>query len=140
MKISNLVNSVVQAGRSVLASLPPVVAQQSAPVSQRPVDSFQTASRAPVSLHGGTHETSGLGLNGSSGTLRTATGRIRSEDWSNPAAVVGRLTQNPAGGSLDNSAARCGPSSLLGAALMQGRCSLPRQRRDRACLEPAVGW
>ncbi|MBM4780252.1 MAG: hypothetical protein GQE15_21335 [Archangiaceae bacterium] len=120
MKISNLVNSVVQAGRSVLASLPPIAAQQPAPLSQRSVDSFQAASRAPVSLHGGTHETSGLGLNGSSGTLRTATGRIRAEDWSNPAAVVGRLTQNPAGGSLDNSAARCGPSSLLGAALMQG--------------------
>ncbi len=120
MKISNLVNSVVQAGRSVLASLPPLSSQQPAPVSQRGVDSFQAATRAPVSLHGGTHETSGLGLNGSSGTLRTATGRIRAEDWSNPAAVVGRLTQNPAGGSLDNSAARCGPSSLLGAALMQG--------------------
>lgn len=119
MKISNLVNSVVQAGRSVLASLPPVVSQQQ-PAPSRPVDSFQTASRAPVALHGGTHETSGLGLNGSSGTLRTATGRIRADDWRNPAAVVGRLTQNPAGGSLDNSAARCGPSSLLGAALMQG--------------------
>lgn len=120
MKISNLVNSVVQAGRTVLASLPPVATQQQAPVSQRSVDSFQATSRAPVSLHGGTHETSGLGLNGSSGTLRTARGRIRAEDWSNPAAVVGRLTQNPAGGSLDNSAVRCGPSSLLGAALMQG--------------------
>jgi hypothetical protein len=83
-------------------------------------DAFHAPPAAPVALHGVSHETSGLGLNGSSGTLRTATGRIRAEEWSNPAAVVGRLTQNPAGGATENAAARCGPSSLLGASLMQG--------------------
>lgn len=119
MKLSNLITRVVDTTRQVLSTVVPQ--QRSAPSSEGPKDSFQAApQRAPVSLHGASHETSGLGLNGSSGTLRTATGRIRAEDWRNPAAVVGRLTQNPATGDLGNSGARCGASALLGSALMQG--------------------
>ncbi|MDP3232959.1 MAG: hypothetical protein Q8N26_09290 [Myxococcales bacterium] len=118
MKLSNLVPTVVQTLKPVLSSLQP--SAPAASPAPRAVDAFDATSRSLVSLHGGTQETSGLGLNGSSGTLRTATGRIRPDAWSNPAAVVGRLTQNPAAGTLDNSAARCGPSSLLGASLMQG--------------------
>lgn len=116
MKISNLISSVVQTFKPVLTALQPSSSDAASP--SRAVDAYQPASRAPLSLHGASHETSGLGLNGSSGTLRTATGRI--SDWSNPAAVVGRLTQNPSRGALADSAVRCGPSALLGSALMQG--------------------
>lgn len=119
MKLSSIVNRVVDTTRQVLSAVTPRAQQPQ--TTRAPADSFEAGpQRPPVSLHGASHETSGLGLNGSSGSLRTATGRIRAEDWRNPAAVVGRLTQNPASGDLGNSGARCGPSALLGSALMQG--------------------
>ncbi len=75
---------------------------------------------APLT-HGGGIDDSGLGLNNSRHhALRSASGPISPDAWQHPEQIVGRLTQTPADGSHGNSSIRCGPSSLLGAALMQG--------------------
>lgn len=87
----------------------------------RATDDFEPSQPRGVALgHGVAPHDSGRGLNGTSGTLRSSSGRISGEAWNNPEQIVGHLTQNPARGEPGNSAWRCGPSSLLGSALMQG--------------------
>ncbi|MGV3621121.1 MAG: hypothetical protein ACO1OB_09910 [Archangium sp.] len=90
------------------------------PVPRR-TDDFEPSQPRGVALgHGVAPNDSGRGLNGSSGTLRSSSGRIGADAWSRPEQIVGHLTQNPARGDIGNSAWRCGPSSLLGSAIMQG--------------------
>ncbi|MEW5851578.1 MAG: hypothetical protein AB2A00_22500 [Myxococcota bacterium] len=70
---------------------------------------------------GGGNNGVGNGLNGTETSLRTSgSGRIPASSWDNPAQLLGRLTQTPRGGEAGNSQYRCGPSNLLGAALMNG--------------------
>ena len=90
-------------------------------------DSYEPSQARGVALgHGAAPSDSGKGLNGTAGTLRSSSGRISADAWSHPEQIVGHLTQNPASGALGNSGVRCGPSALLGAALMQGQANTAR--------------
>ncbi|MBL8913812.1 MAG: hypothetical protein JNM17_24125 [Archangium sp.] len=60
------------------------------------------------------------GVNKTDDPRPSASGKISQKEWDNPALLLGKLTQNPASGADANSRERCGPSNVLGAALMQG--------------------
>lgn len=70
---------------------------------------------------------------------RSAAGVIPAADWNNPATIVSRLTQTPAAGETVNSSIRCGPASLLGATVMQGREATARLAERLATGEGANG-
>jgi hypothetical protein len=67
-----------------------------------------------------------LGVNTTPNNLRSASGPIAAADWNNPSSIAARLTQTPAGGATVNSPRRCGPASLLGATVLQGRDATAR--------------
>lgn len=60
------------------------------------------------------------GINTTTDPRPSASGKVSSKEWDNPQLLLAKLTQNPASGPDANSRERCGPSNLLGAALMQG--------------------
>jgi peptidoglycan hydrolase-like protein with peptidoglycan-binding domain len=61
-----------------------------------------------------------MGKNTTSGSLFGATGPIPDAAWKNPVEIVGRWTQNAHGVRGTHSGERCGPTSLLAGALLQG--------------------
>jgi hypothetical protein len=71
---------------------------------------------APPSLKPGPH-----GINNNKkGPLHSASGKISSADWADPASLVSKLTQNPNGKLHAQSSAACSASNLIGAALLSG--------------------
>lgn len=60
------------------------------------------------------------GVNKTDDPRPSASGKVAQKEWDNPQLLLAKLTQNPASGADANSRERCGPSNLLGAALMQG--------------------
>jgi hypothetical protein len=89
-----------------------------------------SAERAKGSLGAGVGTSgsgSGHGLNANAEHLESSSGPIPKDDWSHPERIVGGLTQTPAGGAdVDHARDRCGPSNLLGAAIMAGPASAQR--------------
>ena len=84
------------------------------------VASSTAATRDAVLGQGRDRNGVGNGLNGGSGHLASARGRIPASSWEQPERILGRLTQTPAGGSGGNSLYRCAPANLLGQAIMNG--------------------
>jgi hypothetical protein len=70
---------------------------------------------APPSLAPGSY-----GVNRNAGPQHSAAGRISSAEWSDPARLVSKLTQNPHGRLRAQSSAACSASNLIGAALLSG--------------------
>lgn len=60
------------------------------------------------------------GVRKSAGPLHSASGRISSAEWADPARLMSRLTQNPHGKLHAQSSAACSASNLIGAALLSG--------------------
>lgn len=77
--------------------------------------SGSTSTTKPVAM-----TTGPSGVNTIDGPKPSAAGKISKEEWDNPQKLLGKLTQNPASGATVNSGHRCGPSALMGAAIMQG--------------------
>jgi hypothetical protein len=84
-------------------------AAKAAPAKVR--DGFE----APPSLEPGSY-----GVNKTKGELHSAGGKISSAEWSDPARLVSKLTQNPHGKLRAQSSAACSASNLIGAALLSG--------------------
>ena len=60
------------------------------------------------------------GVNDTTDPLKSRSGPITKEEWADPSKLLEGLTQNPAAGETSNSRDACGPSNLLGIALMSG--------------------
>lgn len=100
------------------------------------VASSTAATRDAVLGQGRDRNGVGNGLNGGSGHLASARGRIPASSWEQPERILGRLTQTPAGGSGGNSLYRCAPANLLGQAIMNGPGATSQLLRNVAQSTP----
>lgn len=103
-------------------SPPPPVTPKPAvakPPEKKPIDAFEPAPKAkpqkPIDMKEGPR-----GVNGTTSPLKSKAGPITKEEWADPSKLLQGLTQNPAAGDTKNSREACGPSNLLGTALMSG--------------------
>ncbi|MFT3839924.1 MAG: hypothetical protein QM723_23255 [Myxococcaceae bacterium] len=78
-------------------------------------DAFQTAPAAKPPLADGNY-----GVSNQKGGLPSASGRISDAEWADPAKLMAKLTQYPHGKRDTQSEATCGPSNVLGAAMLSG--------------------
>jgi len=78
-------------------------------------DAFSTTPAAKPPLAEGNY-----GVSNQASGLPSAHGRISDAEWADPAKLVSKLTQYPHGKKDTQSEATCGPSNVLGAAMLSG--------------------
>lgn len=68
----------------------------------------------------------------------SATGKISSADWADPARLMSKLTQNPHGKLRAQSSASCSASNLIGAALLSGGPDQAAALLDRVAKDSSL--